>query len=345
MSLANQASAVSLAPGKLILSGEHAVVYGAPALAIAVARHIRSQCSIRPDAAAGLSWSLPDLQQQGTLSWADVRAQLALLDSRHADFEAGTLSAAEILQSPQQLVLYCLALCLPEADPDCHLELSVCSQLPAGAGMGSSAAAAASVLSLISAHFGQPLAKQKLFERTRYCERLCHGRGGLIDSATVSFGGLVEVLNGVASPVPDAVLSGDWFYVNTGRPVSGTGECVEQVRQGFAGSDIWQAFTAVTEQIKTAVLHKQDARAAVRENQRLLETIGVVPARVAGFARAVEAAGGAAKISGAGAVRGDGGGAMLVYGISEPVLASLCAGFDYEFFAIEEDSDGARLSD
>ncbi len=345
MSLANQTSAVSLAPGKLILSGEHAVVYGAPALAIAVARHIRSQCSVRPDTAAGLSWSLPDLNQQGTLSWSDVRAQRTLLNNRHADFESGQLTAAEILQSPQQLVLYCLALCLPDTDPASHLQLTVTSQLPAGAGMGSSAAAAASVLSLVSAHFGQPLSGQTLYETTRYCERLCHGRGGIIDSATVSFGGLVEVLNGVPSRVENATLSGDWFYVNTGRPVAGTGECVEQVRQQFSGADIWQEFTQVTGQIRQAVLQQQDATAAIRDNQRLLETIGVVPAKVARFARAVEAAGGAAKISGAGSVRGEGGGAMLVYGIGDQALGALCSDFEYQFFAIEEDSDGARLSD
>ncbi|WP_261841904.1 mevalonate kinase family protein [Aliamphritea ceti] len=344
MSLANKASAASLAPGKLILSGEHAVVYGAPALALAVARHIHSQCSILPDTAAGLSWSLPDLQQQGFLSWADVRAQVALLDSRHKDFESGELAAAAILQSPQQLVLYCLALCLPESDPKEHLQLTVRSELPAGAGMGSSAAAAASVLTLVSAQFGDAFSTQKLYEMTRYCERLCHGRGGMIDSATVSFGGLVEVLNSVPAAIPDVTLTGQWFYINSGRPVAGTGECVEQVRSRFANSAIWQEFAAITAQIKDAVLDKRDARVAIRENQRLLEVIGVVPDKVARFARAVEAAGGAVKISGAGSVRGDAGGAMLACGINEQVLANLCTNFSYEYFAIEEDRYGARLS-
>ena len=344
MSLANQALTTSLAPGKLILSGEHAVVYGAPALALAVARHIYSQCSILPDTAAGLSWSLPDLKQQGFLSWADVRAQVALLDRRHHDFESGKLAAADILQSPQQLVLYCLALCLPESDPAVHLQLTVSSALPAGAGMGSSAAAAASVLSLASAQFDRSFSTQKLYETTRYCERLCHGRGGMIDSATVSFGGLVEVLNGVPSSIPDVTLSGQWFYINSGRPIAGTGECVEQIRSHFAGSEIWQEFAEVTAQIKDAVLHQHDPRAAVRENQRLLEIIGVVPDKVARFVRAVESAGGAAKISGAGSVRGDAGGAVLACGIDAQVLADLCADFNYEYFSIEEDRYGARLS-
>ncbi len=51
----------------------------------------------------------------------------------------------------------------------------------------------------------------------------------------------------------------------------------------------------------------------LREQQACLEELGVVPAAVRDLVRAVEAAGGAAKISGAGSLSGPGAGCLLVY--------------------------------
>lgn len=346
MSPANQVFS-SRSPGKLILTGEHAVVHGSPALALAVNRHVSSYCTILQDQPAGLSWQLPDLGCGDFISWTDLRVLTEQLDQRFAEFDAGKLSAAEILQSPQQLVLYCVAQLLPADDPACQLQLSVSSQLPAGAGMGSSAAASAGVLTLMAEVFAKPLNQQQLYTLSRYCERLCHGRGGMIDAATVTTGGLVEVADGEVTTLPEASLPGEWFYINSGKPEAGTGECVEQVRQHFSGSDIWSEFAGLAAEFKAVLSGAADRSVTelIRHNQQLLETIGVVPELVSEFTRAVAAAGGAAKISGAGSVRGTGGGAMIACGISEKDLAVLCQNYGYKFFAIEEDRYGARLSD
>lgn len=331
------------APGKLILSGEHAAVYGAPAFALAVNRYIISHCSLpvaRVADAAALRWSLPDLHRHGVIDWAALPQLAARLDQRFQQFEQGGLPVGEILESPEQLLLYAIAQLLPATLPTTDLALDVYSQLPAGAGMGSSAAAAASVLSLFAAYFERPLGRTEQFALVRYCERLCHGRGGLIDAATVTHGGLIQVSDGQVEAL-DFPLGAGWYYVNSGSPVVGTGECVEAVRKRFATASIWQDFAALTRQLIGQIEQQQDPRMTLRDNHRLLMQIGVVPAPVARFIAQLEQLGGAGKISGAGAIRGEGGGALVVYA-PDLDLAALCAAFGYSFLAIEEDSQGAR---
>src|SRR5579863_4365513 len=53
--------------------------------------------------------------------------------------------------------------------------------------------------------------------------------------------------------------------------------------------------------------------AGIREHQACLEALGVVPAPVRALVRQIEAAGGAAKVSGAGSLAGPGAGSLLVY--------------------------------
>ena len=60
------------APGKLILMGEHAVVYGRPALVAAIDRRLTVRVSPRPDGAVRLD--LPGLAHDEETSWPEVLA-------------------------------------------------------------------------------------------------------------------------------------------------------------------------------------------------------------------------------------------------------------------------------
>jgi hypothetical protein len=62
---------------------------------------------------------------------------------------------------------------------------------------------------------------------------------------------------------------------------------------------------------------------ALRECAQGLEALGVVPAPVRSLCREVEAAGGAAKVSGAGSGSGEAAGVLLVYHPSPAALAAL----------------------
>ena len=121
------------------------------------------------------------------------------------------------------------------------------------------------------------------------------------------------------------LLTGDgWYSVLHGRPESSTGECVSQVRaQHGDDAALWGAFGECTNSFVEALTSGSDPSSAIKENQRLLERIGVVPEATKAFVRDVEVAGGVAKVCGAGSVKGDFGGAVLVHMTDADTMAKI----------------------
>ncbi len=324
----------AIAPGKVILSGEHSVVYGAPAIALAIDNHVRA--SFKPDAGGRLGIAI-GAAEPAFMACTRLAALAAELDRRFVRFAAGELPVTALLDTPSQLLFYVLAaqgVSVPGI-------LTTTSTLPTGAGMGSSAAAIAATLLIAERLAAKPLSLAQRFQRVRHCERLQHGRGSAIDAAAVTFGGMVQVQQDQVAALPLRLGPG-WFRVDTGRPEVSTGQCVQAVREAFADSAIWNEFAALTARLPQALQQDAALIGLLRDNQRLLERIGVVPAPVQKFIRAVEAAGGAAKVSGAGAHRGTAGGLVLAY-LPQTELEVLCARFGYGWAALQEDRQGARI--
>lgn len=297
--------------GKLILSGEHAVVYGAPALVAAVARY--STVSFTPHAHGHLQTFLRGFSREPvSYPLAQLKRFRDRLDRHFDEFLNGTRPVHNILGRPDDLLAYTLASLARRFLPlRGHIETQ--SELPLGAGMGSSASVIAATLRLYEALCAQPLSPAERFAQIRFCERLQHGKGSAIDAAAVSFGGVQKVVDGQAEALPLDRLDG-WYYYLDGIPAASTGECVAQVRCQF-GADrlLWDEFAAVGRALEEALRSGGDPRPALRANQALLERLGVVPATTSARIQALAASGATAKVSGAGSVRGPGGGMLLVY--------------------------------
>ena len=141
-------------------------------------------------------------------------------------------------------------------------------------------------------------------------------------------------------PLPRVPL----YIVNPGTPASTTGEAVSAVaRRVGAKSPVWDEFEGVADRMQKALQH-DDLKAfqrAMRDNHRLLDSIGVVPGRVADFVAEIEQAGAAAKVCGAGAVAGDAAGMVLVAAKESP--AELCAKYGYEPMTVRPDPLGVRV--
>ena len=88
----------------------------------------------------------------------------------------------------------------------------------------------------------------------------------------------------------------------------------------------------------------RDPTHVIRENQRLLEQIGVVPQPAKRFVAAVEGLGGAAKISGAGAVRGTKGGVVLAHLTDADAMSGLMENYpEYRWEPLKMATEGAAL--
>ncbi|MEM9854030.1 MAG: GHMP kinase [Pseudomonadota bacterium] len=325
------------APGKLILSGEHSVVYGAPALAVAV-QHFTEVWFTPLHKTGGLFTAFESLSPSAFYPFEALKSFREGLDRRFDQFLRGEMPVQKILQRPDDLAIYTLTSLLPMIPMPGRSsglglpvpgQLSSRTDMPLGAGMGSSAAVVAATIVLYEHLLGSPQSTEDRFEKVRFCERLQHGKGSAIDASAVVFGGLNRVQGDRVTPQAlsaqhSLAQAQGWYWVQLGTPLSKTGECVAKVREEHSGDHaLWREFEACTEAFTQIIAEDQDPREIIRENQTLLNRIGVVPHAADRFADAVEAMGGAAKVSGAGAVRGEHAGVMLVYQPDAAAMATL----------------------
>ncbi|MER8041600.1 hypothetical protein [Streptomyces sp. NPDC094032] len=310
-------------PGKVVLSGEHAAVLGRPALAAAVGRHCTASVRARPDARVGLL--LPDVGVRRHTDWPSIRRYTAAARDRWTAHTAaarpGGFTAVRG-DDPAHLVLAALGETLPHLPrPPGGLTLTVRSALPPGAGFGSSAAVAVATAAALLAHAIGSADARTVAGAAGRAEELQHGSPSGVDTATVLRGGLLWLApdgRGAARADPLTVAGDvqDLFELHhTGPAAEPTGQVVAAVRGRLTPGLLDRAERATAglrEALTAPVPDRAGVIASVRESARFLAALGVVPPSVAAIVRAVEAAGGAAKVCGAGSLRGPGAGALLV---------------------------------
>ncbi|HQN79537.1 MAG TPA: mevalonate kinase [Kiritimatiellia bacterium] len=334
----------AVAPGKLILSGEHAVVYGRPALAMAVNRNAQAFVTMG-GADETVSFDLPNLQtQQESFTLRTLRDFHARVERNYEEFLAGQLSIRDVLRKPVDLFQYAFVTILDGL----HLKMGggvnvrLNSNIPIGCGMGSSAATILSVLRGLGHYYRVDFRPEWYARYSLEVENMQHGRASGLDTFVSMHGGCVRFQNGEAQelPLPRVPL----YIVNTGQPQGTTGEAVAAVARRFGSRHpIWEQYESVVNHMQKALEH-DDLKAfqrTLRDNHRLLNEIGVVPGRVAEFVSEVEAAGAAAKICGAGAVQGDNAGMVVVASHATP--ADLCAKYGYDLMTVRPDPLGVRV--
>ncbi len=332
----------AIAPGKLILSGEHAVVYDKPAIAMAIDRSAQSVI-LPADAGDEISFELQDLSQSESFTIRALRELKNRLAKNYHLFLEGKMGIRDVLYKPVELFQFAFITILDGL----HLKIAngvkiqLHSNIPIGCGMGSSAATVLSVLRGVGHYFRVEFRPEWYHAYSMEAENLQHGHASGVDTYISLHGGCAKFQKGEAQKLPLPRLP--MHLVHTGVPETTTGECVSRVRENFGDSNIWSEFEAVTNAMEKALASNQldDIQSCIRENNRLLADIGVVPGRVQEFISEVESTGSAAKICGAGAVAGDKGGIVMV--CSEQAPKQLCDKYGYNIVSVRGEPLGARI--
>ncbi|MGD9100999.1 MAG: mevalonate kinase [Anaerolineae bacterium] len=163
--------ASAAAPGKVILFGEHAVVYGQPAIAAPV-HQVRATASVEPGApGSGLTLAAVDLDQVVALTQAPQDDPLAAM---------ARLTLAHLGTSP------------PDAT------LTIHSTIPIASGMGSGTAVSTAIVRALAACLGRQLATETVSALVYEVEKLHHGTPSGIDNTVVAYGMPVYFVRGGA---------------------------------------------------------------------------------------------------------------------------------------------------
>lgn len=270
------------APAKVILFGEHAAVYGYPAIAVPVSQ-LRAKAVVQ-DGKNGVIISLENLRRFYLLEQArkgDPFAMVVHLVQKQL----------EIKKMPA-------------------LILTISSDIPIAGGMGSGAATAAALMRALLEHFGQVVTPDLLATLTYEVERLHHGTPSGIDNTVVAYEKPVYFVKRQPQNLIEPFKMGEslrLLIADTGIP-SSTKEVVGDVRRQWEAHPSYfeELFSQIGQIVAKArqTLTKGDATQTgflMNQNHQLLEKMTVSHPKLELLAEQALVAGAlGAKLSGAG---------------------------------------------
>jgi mevalonate kinase len=199
-------SAVSSAPAKIILFGEHGVNRQQPALATAV--DLRTYCRVTLRNDGGYRLAATSHREQGDL--AEIVALRKTIDDYRAAQELERIrEAARDFFAPARYVLGHLLAQFPKQLATTGFDIEWRSHLPIGSGLGSGAAASTSMVQALAAALGERISLETIVQAAWQGDVIAHGGvASSLDSSTATYGGLIRysVADGVETlPVATAL--------------------------------------------------------------------------------------------------------------------------------------------
>lgn len=305
------------APGKVIISGEHSIVYGQPALLAAIDK----RC-----------WITVQKSKSG---------QLKISDRMTNDLRLARLGVKEA----------CQVLSVDKS----QLDIVINNQVPLASGLGSSAALSVSLTAGIWRFFNpeEKLDKTLINQIAFRIEKYQHGNPSGGDNAVCTYGGWLTFQkkneNREFKSLDLDQSPPEFLLVDTGRPVETTGQMVAAVRQKYQISKtkyqkIFKKIGQVTEEIIKCFKKRKlkEFKSLIIRNQRLLEELGVVGKKAKVIIQLIEIWGGAAKVCGAGGVK-RGSGFALAYSDNLNLLAEKLRDKKIEFIKVKLGGVGVKI--
>jgi mevalonate kinase len=162
------------APAKIILFGEHFVVYDKPAIVIAINK--RAYVTVRPRVNGEILIKSENMEVSGIFS----------SDGRYQPIEGG-LDAERKLKPIYTVAINLLSM----SDENVGFEIYVDSRIPVAAGLGSSAAVAVASAAALGKFLEINLSKEEIFRLAFESEKIIHGNPSGVDPAISTYGGIL----------------------------------------------------------------------------------------------------------------------------------------------------------
>ena len=216
----------SSAPGKIILFGEHAVVYGRPALAVPVTQ-VHADVEVSGSSRTGIWIDAPGI---------DLHAEVNSIPSDH----------------PVASVIHNL-LFISRISPFPSLDIKITSSIPVASGLGSGAAVTVALTRALSSHLNYLMADEEVNSFAYEIEKLHHGTPSGVDNTVVTYAKPVYFVKG--QPI-ETFAVGDPFTIVIGDTgiSAPTKESVGDVRKLWESDEAkWEkVFDEVGEIVKLA---------------------------------------------------------------------------------------------
>jgi mevalonate kinase len=291
------------APGKIILFGEHAVVYGRPAIAVPVTQ-VHADVEVTESSRPGIWIHAPSV---------DLDAELNTLPSDH----------------PLAAVIHNLFFSLGTS-PFPPLDITINSTIPVASGLGSGAAVSVALVRALSSALGRPLSDDQVNAFAYEIERLHHGTPSGIDNTVITYARPVYFIKG--HPIETLKVGRPFTLVigDTGIPAP-TRQSVGDVRRLWTKNNlrmeqVFDEIAQISLMARRIIENGQSEMLGdlMNQNHAFLQEMTVSSPELDSLVRAARAAGAlGAKMSGGG--RGGNMIALVTLETAEPVSRSLLA--------------------
>lgn len=333
------------APGKVHLIGEHAVVYGEPAIIASIGKRTTVKAIGSKDVRyidkrfnSGLSWPLKEVEacrEETAALWKKCAAKRDFSELFDFIKKDGYLNYQKAV----------IGIVLNKLNIDDGVTVTINSDVPVGSGLGSSSSLAVALVKAVAEAYNKKISPESVNEIAYELEKIIHGTPSGGDNSACCFGGLIwfqkSQLNNIITPLKIHKLE-NFVLVYTGKQKKSTGELVQVVRnlnESYRNPRV-KKIGMLANEMKDVLAKKNFRRMKeiINEDQKLLAELGVSIKEIDTIAEAVRKIGGAAKLCGAG-----GGGVMLCYNEDKEKLIQTIKDLGYEPWETELAVEGVRL--